>query len=128
MMRPVKHSRILAMDLPGSMSRGVLPFCEPARSKREGSAFRLNCRCLATSADSVQPVFDGWQRNADGTVSMWFGYLNRNRKEIVDVPVGAANHFNLNADSGQPTHFLHAAAPIRVPKSRCPRIGTKTRR
>src|SRR5579864_1935708 len=55
--------------------------------------------------DSVQPVFDGWQRNADGTVNMWFGYLNRNRKEIVDVPVGAANNFNINTDSGQPTHF-----------------------
>jgi hypothetical protein len=57
------------------------------------------------TGDSVQPVFDGWQRNADGTVSMWFGYMNRNRKEIVDVPVGPANKFNTNVDSGQPTHF-----------------------
>jgi len=57
------------------------------------------------TGDSVQPVFDGWQRNADGTISMWFGYMNRNRKEIVDVPVGPANKFNTTVDSGQPTHF-----------------------
>jgi hypothetical protein len=61
------------------------------------------------TGDSVQPVFDGWQRNADGTISMWFGYLNRNRKEIVDVPIGPANKFNVTSntavDSGQPTHF-----------------------
>ncbi|HWZ30941.1 MAG TPA: hypothetical protein VNX18_06395 [Bryobacteraceae bacterium] len=57
------------------------------------------------TGDSVQPVFDGWQRNADGTISMWFGYLNRNRKEVVDVPIGPANNFNIAVDSGQPTHF-----------------------
>jgi hypothetical protein len=61
------------------------------------------------TGDSVQPVFDGWQRQADGSVVMWFGYLNRNRKEIVDVPVGPANSFNIGGvtkeDSGQPTHF-----------------------
>jgi hypothetical protein len=55
--------------------------------------------------DSVQPVFEGWQRNADGTIAMWFGYLNRNRQEIVDVPVGPANSFNTVVDAGQPTHF-----------------------
>jgi hypothetical protein len=58
------------------------------------------------TGDSVQPVFEGWQRNADGTVSMWFGYLNRNRQEIVDVPVGPANNFNTAVDQGQPTHFF----------------------
>ena len=57
------------------------------------------------SGDSVQPVFDGWQRMADGSVAMWFGYMNRNRREIVDVPVGPANSFNTATDHGQPTHF-----------------------
>jgi hypothetical protein len=57
------------------------------------------------SGDSVQPVFEGWQRNAGGTIDMWFGYFNRNQREIVDVPIGPANHFNIDADSGQPTHF-----------------------
>lgn len=56
--------------------------------------------------DSVQPVFDGWQVYPDGTVSMWFGYYNRNTQEEVDVPVGPNNGFdNGMADRGQPTHF-----------------------
>jgi hypothetical protein len=55
--------------------------------------------------DSVQPVFDGWQRYADGTISMWFGYYNRNLKEEVSVPVGPQNSFNTIADQGQPAYF-----------------------
>ena len=59
------------------------------------------------AGQSVQPFFEGWQRNPDGSVSMWFGYLNRNQEEEVDVPVGAENRFEpLGADQGQPTHFL----------------------
>ena len=55
---------------------------------------------------NVQPVFEGWERNADGTFTMVFGYLNRNYKEIPDVPVGANNSFEPGpADRGQPTRF-----------------------
>ncbi len=63
-------------------------------------------RVQRVSGDSVQPVFDGWQRFPDGTISMWFGYYNRNSQEQVDVPVGRDNSFNVGgADRGQPTHF-----------------------
>jgi len=56
---------------------------------------------------SVQPFFEGWQRNSDGTISMWFGYLNRNATEELDIPVGADNKFEPGSpDRGQPTHFL----------------------
>jgi hypothetical protein len=55
--------------------------------------------------DSVQPVFDGWHQNSDGTITMWFGYMNRNFKEEVDVPIGSTNSFSNDADRGQPTHF-----------------------
>ena len=37
---------------------------------------------------SLQPVFEGWEKNADGTFSMWFGYLNRNYEERLNIPVG----------------------------------------
>jgi len=54
----------------------------------------------------VSPTFDGWQKNADGTISMWFGYYNRNTQEELDVPVGPNNTLDLgNGDQGQPTHF-----------------------
>jgi hypothetical protein len=58
---------------------------------------------------NVAPVFEGWERNPDGTFSMVFGYLNRNFEEELDIPVGSANSVSLGAESagdrGQPTHF-----------------------
>ena len=54
----------------------------------------------------VSPVFNGWERNPDGTFSMWFGYYNRNSEEDVDVPIGPENTFDLgNGDQGQPERF-----------------------
>ena len=43
------------------------------------------------SGQNVQPVFEGWTANADGSFDMWFGYLNRNYRERPVVPVGADN-------------------------------------
>jgi hypothetical protein len=60
----------------------------------------------ATGQD-VSPMFNGWGRNFDGTFSMYFGYLNRNSREEIDVPIGSDNFFDLgDGDQGQPTHFL----------------------
>src|SRR5690348_16709175 len=54
----------------------------------------------------VSPTYDGWETNPDGTISMYFGYYNRNSEEEVDVPIGPDNRFDLgNGDQGQPTHF-----------------------
>jgi hypothetical protein len=53
---------------------------------------------------SVQPVFEGWSRNPDGSFAMWFGYLNRNYEERLNVAIGADNGFN-GEDMGQPEFF-----------------------
>jgi len=59
----------------------------------------------------VTPAFEGWMPNPDGTFSMWFGYMNRNYDEELDIPIGPENNVSLggetngNADKGQPTHF-----------------------
>jgi hypothetical protein len=59
------------------------------------------------SGQTVAPVFEGWEPNPDGTASMYFGYMNRNWKEEVDIPVGPNNSFSPGPeDRGQPTHFL----------------------
>jgi len=56
---------------------------------------------------SVQPAFEGWTRNPDGSFSMWFGYMNRNWEETPDIPAGTSNGFGATGeDLGQPTHFL----------------------
>ena len=55
---------------------------------------------------NVAPVFEGWERNPDGTFNMVFGYLNRNYEEEVDIPIGPNNRIDLDGDDrGQPTHF-----------------------
>jgi hypothetical protein len=59
------------------------------------------------TGQTIAPVFDGWEPNGDGTFSLYFGYMNRNYKEELDIPVGPDNHLEPgNADRGQPTHFL----------------------
>jgi hypothetical protein len=53
---------------------------------------------------SIQPVYEGWSRNPDGSFAMWFGYLNRNHEERLNIPVGPDNGFN-GEDMGQPEFF-----------------------
>src|SRR5689334_17131887 len=57
------------------------------------------------SGQGVAPVYEGFDVNADGSFNMWFGYMNRNYEEELDIPVGAANTFEPGGDRGQPTHF-----------------------
>lgn len=55
----------------------------------------------------VEPAYEGWRPNADGTFSFMFGYMNENWTEQPDVEIGDNNSFSPGeADRGQPTHFL----------------------
>lgn len=55
----------------------------------------------------VEPAYEGWRPNDDGTFSFMFGYMNENWTETPDVEVGDNNFFSPgDADRGQPTHFL----------------------
>jgi len=69
----------------------------------------------------VQPIFEGWYRNADGGFTFAFGYLNRNYGEHIAVPVGMANRIEPGGiDRGQPEVFYprmnRFAFKIDVPK------------
>src|SRR5437763_4421689 len=58
------------------------------------------------SGQGVAPVYEGFDINPDGTFNMWFGYMNRNFEQQLDVPIGTGNRFEPGpADRGQPTHF-----------------------
>ena len=62
--------------------------------------FRFN------SGQSIQPFFDGWTHNDDGSFEFHFAYLNRNYVEEIHVPVGENNHVSPgDPDQGQPTYF-----------------------
>ena len=58
------------------------------------------------SGQGVAPVYEGFDINPDGSYNMWFGYMNRNYEEEIDLPVGADNTFEPGGDRGQPTHFV----------------------
>lgn len=58
------------------------------------------------SGQNVQPVFEGWEKNPDGSFNLLFGYLNRNYQERPHIPVGPNNQFSPgDPDLGQPSHF-----------------------
>jgi hypothetical protein len=84
--------------------RWVLAVCAVALS-----VIAARAQVQYARGQNVAPVFEGWERNPDGTFSMVFGYLNRNYEEELDIPVGPANSIALGADvagdRGQPTHF-----------------------
>ena len=55
----------------------------------------------------VEPAYEGWRPNPDGTFSFMFGYMNENWSEEPDAAIGDNNSFSPgDADRGQPTHFL----------------------
>src|SRR5438128_11899489 len=72
------------------------------------------------SGQAVAPVYEGFDKNPDGSYNMWFGYMNRNYEEEIDLPVGADNAFEPGGDRGQPTHFVPRrhkdVFSVRVPK------------
>jgi hypothetical protein len=73
------------------------------------------------TGQNVVPVFEGWERNADGSFNMVFGYMNRNYEEELDVPVGPDNVVEPGGpDQGQPAHFYPRRQQfmfkVRVPK------------
>src|SRR5262245_30933283 len=59
------------------------------------------------SGASITGAFEGWFKNADGSISLLLGYYNRNTKQEVDIPIGPDNRIDpVGPDQGQPTHFL----------------------
>ncbi len=78
------------------------------------------------NGQSVSPAYEGWWPNADGSFTMFFGYMNSNWEEHFDIPIGPDNSIEPGGpDQGQPTHFYPRRNPflftIRVPKD----FGTK---
>ena len=73
------------------------------------------------TGQNVVPVFEGWERNPDGSFNFVFGYMNRNYEEEVNVPVGSDNALDPGGvDQNQPTHFYprrqQYVFKVRVPK------------
>ncbi len=71
-----------------------------------GLGLSAQTRFTYSRGQSVSPAFEGWWQNEDGTYSLFFGYMNSNWVEELDVPIGPDNHIEPGGpDRGQPTHF-----------------------
>ena len=67
---------------------------------------QLSLAPVTASGQTVNPVFEGWYRNPDGTFSLSFGYFNRNASEILSIPAGPDNFFSPgDTNQWQPTLF-----------------------
>ena len=73
-------------------------------------AFNPNNRFLTLEPPEglpVIPVMEGWYPNADGSVTISFGYHNRNADKEIDIPLGPNNYLEpARFDGMQPTHFM----------------------
>jgi hypothetical protein len=62
--------------------------------------------------EGVAPFFDGFYINEDGSYTYSFGFMNRNREEILEIPIGPNNNLNPPELNGmQPTYFPPVSAP-----------------
>ena len=70
------------------------------------TVFEADAQLRYDRGQTVAPVFEGWERNPDGSFTMVFGYMNRNYEEMPSIPVGLNNFFEPGlADRGQPSRF-----------------------
>ena len=78
-------------------------------------------RYTFSKGQPLSPSYEGWEPNEDGSVTLYFGYMNSNWMEEFDIPIGPNNAIEPGGpDRGQPTHFYPRRNPflftIRVPK------------
>lgn len=89
-----------------SLSFLIVTFVASALAGAQSREGLLSGNIKYNSGQSVQPIFEGWTRDADGSYQLYFGYLNRNHVEEVLVPVGPDNKIEPGGpDRGQPTYF-----------------------
>src|SRR6516165_767935 len=101
---PARRAMVLCVAVTAAVSAGL------AQAPGRGSSSTLQPILTDPRRDfgqTIAPVFEGWEPNPDGTISLYFGYMNRNWKEELDIPIGPSNFFSPGPqDRGQPTHFM----------------------
>jgi len=83
---------------------GVLLSVASTAQSQPGARYPLGPN--APAGAGIAPYFDGWYANPDGSVTLSFGFMNRNASGAVDIPIGPDNRIEPAQFSGmQPTHF-----------------------
>jgi hypothetical protein len=86
-----------------------------------GVLLSAQTRFSYNSGQPLEPAYEGWMQNPDGSFTLYFGYQNTNWQQEFDIPIGPENSFSPGApDQGQPTHFYPRRNPflftLQVPK------------
>jgi hypothetical protein len=99
---PAKNIRFGCIAIAGMW----LASLQPAAARGQGVPAQPSYQLRHWTGQGLAPVYEGWDKNPDGTFNMWFGYMNRNYEEVLELPIGPANRFEPgDADRGQPTFF-----------------------
>jgi hypothetical protein len=78
-----------------------------------GATAGAQSRFAYNSGQPLEPAYEGWMRNADGSYTLYFGYMNTNWQQEFNIPIGPDNRFEPgNPDQGQPTHFYPRRNPF----------------
>ena len=86
----------------------ALSFCATAQVIYE----RAGGETQHATGQDVAPVFEGWERNVDGTFNLVFGYMNRNYMEELDIPIGPDNKIEPGRLTRGADPFLCATAAV----------------
>jgi hypothetical protein len=96
-----KETSVLGRWLVGGLAIAIL-----IQSPLLGAQSQRPLAPLPPEGLRVAPFFDGWYENADGTITLSFGYSNLNREEVVEIPLGEDNVIvPKEYDGRQPTSF-----------------------
>jgi len=61
---------------------------------------------VTARGSTITPAFEGWYPNPDGTLTLSWGFYNRNSEETLEIPFGPDNFIEpAEFDGAQPTHF-----------------------
>jgi hypothetical protein len=87
---------VLALVVGGHAARAQqqatpAPAPTPAASGAVVQAPEADQMLTYSRGQAVIPAYEGWTPRDDGTIDLWFGYLNQNYREEPDIPVGPNN-------------------------------------
>ncbi len=97
------HASITAFSLPSEIQRMFSAILLVALLSQTA----LGAEASYRKGQFIEPAYEGWRQQEDGSYIFIFGYQNENWEEELNIPVGANNSFSPGLeDRGQPTHFL----------------------
>jgi hypothetical protein len=101
--------RRLKSVVAGALSAGDLL---PAGSSPSRARARCRLNQPRTPGASITGAFEGWYQNSDGTFSLLVGYMNRNLKQTLDIPVGPNNRIRARRSRSWTADFLRTPSPV----------------